>query len=504
MSDDLRNRVVRAMGASSVSSLLGKLISLTSTLVLVRLLTPEDFGLMAMATTVTGFIGFFNEIGIGAAIVQRAEVDKEEINGCFGIAMLASAALCLAVVAGSYPAALFFDMPPLQPLLAVLGFGFFFGALNTVPVALLRKNLRFQAVLWMGLVASVVQALVAIPLAFFGFKYWAIVGGFFVGQCVTTCWYWRVAGWRPHWPVQLGRGRALLRYGIDITFTRVLWHAYMNLDKLIIGKMLGERAVGIYDVSRSLASLPTSQISGLVTSVSSPVFARLQHDLPRLQAVHMRLTRGIAYLTFPLLAGLAVLAPELVRVLLGARWGEAVFPLQALCVSEAVATIANLQAQLLISTGNVKRLVRFNSVCAVVMPVSMVIGAQLGGLAGVALAWATMYPLLSGWLLKQAISTSGLRMHDLWSALRSPFVGTVVMTLAVLALRNVLLPFDLPGLATLLACVALGAVVYPGYLIFLDRNGLAEVRQVLADLGVPASALARWPFSRVAETQEKQ
>ncbi len=503
MTDDLRSRVVRALGASSFSSLLGKLISLTSTLVLVRLLTPEDFGLMAMATTVTGFIGFFNEIGIGAAIVQRTEVDDEEINGCFGIAMLASAALCLFVAAGSYPAALFFDMPPLQPLLTVLGFGFFFGALNTVPVALLRKQLRFQAVLWLGFVASIVQALVAIPLALMGMKYWAIVGGFFVGQSVTTFWYWRVAGWRPHWPIRLGRGRSLLGYGIDVTFTRVLWHAYMNSDKLIIGKVLGERAVGIYDVSRSLASLPTSQISGLVTSVSSPVFARLQHDLPRLQAVQMRLTRGIAYLTFPLLAGLAALAPELVRVLLGANWGEAVFPLQALCVSEAMATVANLQAQLLISTGNVKRLVRFNTICAGVMPISMVVGALLAGLAGVALAWAIVFPLLAGWLLKEAMSTSGLKMTDLGRALRSPFVGALIMTLAVLTLRA-LLPLEAPAIVVLLACVTLGIVVYLGFFIFLDSAGLSEICQVLADFGVPVRVLKRWPFNRVAAAQESR
>ena len=498
MSDDLRRRVVRALGASSVSNLLAKLVSLSSTLVLARLLMPEDFGLMAMATTVVGFIAFFNEIGIGAAIVQRLEVDDEEINGCFGIAMLASAALCVVAALAAYPAALFFDMPPLRALLTVLGFGFFFGALNTVPLALLRKQLRFQAVVWLGITASTVQALVAIPLALMGFKYWALVGSFFIGQTVVTIGYWRASQWRPHWPMRLGRGRALLGYGIDITFTRVLWHAYMNLDKLIIGKLLGERAVGVYDVSRSLASLPTSQISGMVTGIASPVFSRLQSDLPRLQTIQLRLTRGIAYLAFPVLAGLAVLAPELVQVLLGARWAEAVFPLQVLCFSEAVAAVANLQAQLLISTGNVKRLVRFNTACAIVMPVSIAIGALLGQLAGAALAWATVFPLLAVWLLKQATRTSGLTLGDLWRALRAPFTGTVVMALAVLALRAALLALQLPAAPVLAACVTIGAVVFVGYIVYLDRDGLAEIRQVLADVGAPSRVLSRWPFSRVA------
>lgn len=502
MSDDLRRRVVRAVGATSVGNGLGKIISLISTLVLARLLTPEDFGLMAMASTVTGFIGFFNEIGIGAAIVQRTEVRKEEINGCFGIALLASAFLSLVVIAISWPAADFFNMPALQRLLSVLGFGFFFGALNTVPVSLLRKEMRFQAVLWLGISSAIVQSLVTIPMAALGFGYWAIVGGFFVGQTVATIWYWRVSKWRPSWPLHLREGRSLLDYGLNITYTRVLWHAYMNADKLIVGKLLGERAVGMYDISRSLATLPTSQISGLVSSIASPVFAHLQKDLPQLRSVQLRLSRGVAYLTFPLLTGIAVLAAELVQVLLGSKWSEAVFPLQALCVSEAVATVANLQAQLLISTGRVKQLVRFNTVCAIVMPLSLATGGWLGGLPGVALAWATVFPLLSIWLLRDALQASGLRAPEFWDAIRQPLRGSMVMLLAILAVRSLLQPLQPLPLLMLLSCVAVGVLVYAGYVVLIDREGLKEIRQVLADFGVPERLLNHWPFNGVTAPQK--
>lgn len=501
MSDDLRRRVVRAVGATSVGSGLAKLISLTSTLVLVRLLAPEDFGLMAMASTVTGFIGFFNEIGIGAAIVQRAEVRKAEINGCFGIALVASAILSLLVLAISWPAAIFFNMPALQHLLSVLGLGFFFGALNTVPVALLRKELRFQTVLWLGLSSAVVQALVTIPLAALGFGYWSMVAGFFVGQTVATVWYWRVSSWRPSLPMRLMEGRSLLTYGVNITFTRILWHAYMNADKLIIGKLMNAHAVGVYDVSRSLASLPTSQISGLVTSIASPVFSRLQDDLPQLRRVQLRLSRGVAYLTFPLLAGIAVLAAELVQVLLGSKWSDAVFPLQALCVSEAVATIGNLQAQLLISTGRVKQLVRYNAVCAIVMPISLGVGAWLGGLPGVALAWASVFPLLSIWLLRDALAASGLRAAEFWCAIRQPLFGSTVMVLTIVS-AHLLLQAELGPMLLLLVCSGVGAVVYAAYVVLIDREGLREIRQVLSDFGVPERVLTRWPFNRVAATKE--
>lgn len=495
MRQDLRRHVVRAVGATTAGSGLAKLISLLSTLVLARLLTPADFGLMAIASTVTGFIGFFNEVGIGAAIVQRTDVRDEEINGCFGIAILASTLLCGLAIALSWPTARFFAMPHLQPVLAVLGVGFFFGALNTVPISLLRRELRLQAVLWLGVTSAVLQSLAAIPLAFMGLGYWALVLSFFVGQTVSAIWLWRVVKWRPSLPMRLSEGRALLGYGLNITYTRVLWHLYMNVDKLIVGKFVGEHAVGIYDVSKSLASLPTSQITGVVISIASPVFSRVQADPPRLQAVFLRFTRGVAYLTFPALAGIAVVADQLVFVLLGPQWVEAVWPLQALCISEMVRSVAYLQSQLLISTGNVKRAVVYNAICAAALPIAIAAGASIGGLNGVATAWATAYPLLALWLLREAVAVIHLSYGDFWRAVRQPLFGTTVMVLTVLAGRLLIQPLALPAALGLTYAVAIAVSTYCAYMIFVDRDGLAEIRQVLHDFGVPVRHLNRWPFN---------
>lgn len=500
----MRRRVVRAVGASSFGSILAKVVSLASTLVLARLLTPEDFGLVAMATTVTGFIGFFNEMGIGAAIIQRTNLRKEELNGCFGIAILASACLSLLVAAISWPAAIFFEMPQLQMLLCVLGLGFMFGAINTVPTALLRKELRFQAVMWLGLVSAFIQTLTTIPLAYLGFGYWSIVCGFFIGQIVATIWYWRISTWRPSWPIQLREGKSLLGYGMNITFTRVLWHAYMNADKLIVGKLLSARAVGIYDVSRSLANLPTSQITGLVTGIASPVFARLQQDIPQLRAVQLRFTRGIAYLTFPVLGGMAVLAPELVAVLLGPKWADAVFPMQALCLSEAVASVTNLQSQVLISTGRASQLVRYNAICAVLIPLSLIIGGSLAGLPGIAIAWATVYPVISLWLWRDALRASEASGWQFWNAIRQPAQGTLIMILVIALIRPLFAPWLTLPLTLLLACVGVGTLVYCAYVIFLDKEGLREIRQVMSDLGLPPAVTGRWPFTRLDSPSQER
>ncbi|MEJ6008247.1 lipopolysaccharide biosynthesis protein [Paucibacter sp. AS339] len=497
MSENLRKNVVRAVGASTLGTLLAKIISLASTLVLARLLMPEDYGLMAMASTVTGFIGFFNEIGLGAAIIQKQDLKKEEASSCFGIALIASSLLTLVIAGISWPAATFFNMPQLQNLLCVLGLGFVFGALNTVPLALLRKELRFQTVLWLGVCNSIVQSMVAIPLASLGYGYWSIVGGFFAAQFVTTVWYWSASKWRPAWPLNVRQGLPLLGYGASITSTRLLWHAYMNADKLIIGKILGEGAVGLYDVSRSLASLPTSQISGLVTNIATPVFAKLQNDVRQLSAAHLRMTRGVACITFPLLAGMAVLAGELIDVVLGSKWHDAVRPLQALCLSEMVVSISSLQSQVLIATDRVKQLVRYNILCAMVLPFSMGLGAYFSGLVGTAVAWSLTYPILAGWLFKQACHATKQPMSSLWSALNQVLAGTALMAGAVFLLLQLLDANDYNSGSKLFAGVGLGVFIYLSYIVYVDRAGLKEIHQVLCDLGVPRRKLDRWPFSRI-------
>lgn len=497
MTGDMRRSVVRAIGSSTVISVLSKVMSLCATLVLVRLLSPGDFGLVAIATTVTGLIGFFNEIGLGSAIVQRQNVTDDEIDGCFGIAMIASSVLVVVTMALAWPASRFYEMPDLFHVLLVLGACLYFGALNTIPLALLRKQLRFQPVLWCSAVAVLVQAAVAIPLAALGWRHWSIVVGFVLGQCATTAWYWTASRWRPGWPISLSKGRELMGYGLNITTTRVLWHLYMNADKLIIGKLLGAHAVGVYDVSRSLSNLPTSQIAGVATNIASPVYARLQGDRQALRGAMVRLVRGVTYLALPVLGGMAVLADPLIRTLLGNGWGEAVWPLRALCLAEMVACVANLQTQLLISSGQVRRLVRYNLLCALVMPCALALGAWLGGLVGVALAWALAYPVVYVWLLREVLVQCELPLAHFARALAKPVTGTLWMCAAVLALQ-LGMHVDHAPLALALG-IAVGALTYLGHVAYLDSAGLAEIRQVLADLGVSPGKLDAWPFSRLVK-----
>ena len=500
MSADLRAKTVKAMGHLGLGGALGKVVSLASTLVMARLLSPADYGLMAMAMTLVSFVGFFNEVGIGAAIVQKKELGQAEVNGCFAFAIIASIVLFILTVLLSGPAASFFGNPKLQPMIAVLASAFIFGAVGTVPLAFLRKEMNFKAVAGINVMAIFVQAIMSLVLAWRGMGAWALVWSFIaasVAQSLSAFW---LSSWRPRGAFGMRAAYGIVMYGLHVTTTRIFWYMYSNADKVIIGKVLGDRALGIYDMAFSLATLPTSQITTLATNVASPLFAKLQSDLTQLRAFILHITRGVAYVTYPALIGMLVCSRELIAVLLGDKWLGMLVPFGALCVMGLIKSVDPLLSQVLIATGNARKLSGYTLMCGIAMTVAVVGGATLDGLRGVSLVWMVVYPLLSVRLLHLIAQVTGMKMSEYYRVLLPVLTASAAMAVVVLAVREAMLVAGVPPLPMLIAQVATGAIAYMLWIVQFDKRGLGEIRQVMIDLGISEHKLARWPFNRAVST----
>ena len=496
MNQDLRSKTVKAIGHLGLGGALGKVISLASTLIMARLLTPADYGLMSMAMVLDGFIGFFNEVGIGAAIVQKTDLTETEVNGCFSFSILASLLLFGLTALLSWPAADFFDNPALQPMIAVLASNFVFGAIGTVPLAFLRKEMHFKAVAGINISGLFLQSALALLLAWNGFGAWSLVWAFVASSLFQSVGAFYLSSWRPTSLRGLREALGLMRYGLQVTMTRIFWYFYNNADKVVIGKVLGNRPLGIYDMALSLATLPTSQITSLATNVSSPLFSRLQNDRPQLQAFILHFTRGIAYVTYPAVIGMLMCANELIAVLLGKEWMPMLVPFGALCLMGLVRSVDPLLSQVLISTGRARQLSGYTLTCGIVMTAAIIAGALVDGLHGVSVAWVVVYPLLSVRLLYLVSAATGLPMRAYYECLLPVATATAAMAAAVFAARTALLALNLPALPILVAEIATGAVVYVGWIIQFDRRGLGQIRQVMLDLGISKQRLERWPFNR--------
>lgn len=497
MSADLRSKSVRAIGHLGLGGVLGKIVSLGTTLVMARLLSPADYGLMAIAMVVTGFVSFFNEVGIGSAIVQKPKPTASEVNGCFAIALIASLVLSVLTFSLSGVIAGFFGNPRLESIIAVLSSAFILGAFGTVPLAFLRKELHFKAIAGITMLSIIVQSVACLVLAWRGFGVWSLVWGFVVSCVVQSVGAFWLSPWRPRGPYGIREAAGLVMYGLKVTSSRVFWYLYTNADKVVIGKVLGERSLGIYDMAYSLATLPSSQITGLATNVASPLFAKLQGDLPKLRVFILHFTRGIAYVTYPALIGMLVCSPELVAVILGEKWVELLIPFGALCLMGLIKSVDPLLSQVLIATGNAGKLSGYTLMCGIVMTLSVLIGAHVDGLRGVSLVWLLVYPVLSVKLLYDVCQITGMKMSAYYGSLLPVLYATTAMAVVVLLVRAWVLTLGAPMVVTLATEVVAGAITYVLWIVYLDQRGMNEIRQVLVDLGIAEQRLDRWPFNRV-------
>lgn len=498
MSAELRSTTVRAVGHLGLGGAIGKIVSLVTTLAMARLLSPADYGLMALAMVVIGFIGFFNEVGIGAAIVQKPTINQAEVNGCFAIAMLTSIVLCGATALLSGVIAQFFGNPRLGPMIAVLSSAFVLGAFGTVPSAFLRRDMQFKSIAAISVIATVLQSALCLLLAWCGFGVWSLVWGGILAAIVQSTGAFMLSSWRPRGNYGMRDATGLVMYGLQVTSTRVFWYMYSNADKIIIGKLLGARALGIYDMAFSLATMASSQITALATNVASPLFSKLQGDLPKLRSFLLHFTRGVAYVTYPALIGMLACSHELVAVVLGDKWSDILIPFSALCLMGLIKSVDPLLSQVLISTGHAKKLSAYTLTCGIVMASAMLAGALLDGLRGVSLVWIVIYPLLSVKLLYEVCRVTGMRMREYYRVLAPVLLGALAMAAVVLMVRSLTLYLGAPVLAVLLLEVASGAIAYIAWIVYLDQRGLADIRQILVDLGIAQQRLDRWPFNRRA------
>lgn len=498
--DDLKKKTLQGLLYLGMGKGAGKIISFATTLVLARLLTPQDYGLMALVMVVVGFLEFFNEIGLGSAIKQRPEVTPAQLNGSFTLSLLISCALFGLVYLAAPAVAAYYANAGLAPVMRLVALSFIIGALATVSDALLARAMQFKLVAGIEFVMILLQSGITLLLAWLGHGVWALAWGFVIAQAFKMVCIVGLGQWRPTRLGDIGAALDLIRFGLTVTYSRLTWFLYSNAQTLIIGKTLNAQALGVYSMAESLASLPTGHVTGMVIRVASPMFSKLQHDLQRLNNALLRMTTGLALINYPVMVGMACTARELVPVVLGPQWLAATLPLQVLCLVGLVKTVDPLLTQALTSTGQVRYTARYTSLCAVTVPSGVLVGSIWGGLPGAALGIAVAYPVSAIYLFRTVRRQVHLSLGAYLRAVHMPLQACAWMAAWVLGVgwagRAVGVQHD----AWLLGIKVLtGVLAYAGFLIYVRREGLRDAHEVLCELGVPAARLRRWPFTLLSE-----
>jgi teichuronic acid exporter len=473
----LRQRVLRALGWSLTGRMLAQATSWVITLVVIRLLTPDDYGLMALATIFITLVALVNELGMSGALIQAERLTEAQIRQTYGIVIIVQFTFALLIVATAMPIALFFNDARLAPILQVSSLQFVFLAFEIIPESLLMRALDFRLKAYIDTAAQLVGSVLTLGLAWLGFGVWALVWGVLANQAVKAFGF-TIATRFYAWPSFSLRGmRAMISFGGMLTAERVFWFLYSQADNLILGKRFGGEVLGIYSVAIQLAALPMDKLGPVIGQVAFPAFARVQARPADATEYLLKATRLIALISFPTMFGLSAVAPWFVPVVLGPKWHDAILPLQLLAISMPLRFAALAQAPFLKGLGYARLSLTNTMLAFVLLPLAFLFGSQWG-VVGMCVAWLAVYPPYFALTVLRAGRVTPLTLEAVVRAMAPSALAATTMYAAVAA-AGAVLPAGVNPIVALVSLVVLGTLVYGGLTLGLNRVGCLEAAHLL-------------------------
>lgn len=455
----LRGRVLRGLVWKGGSSLTRQLMRIGVTVVLARLLSPHDYGVAGMVIVFAALVEIFGDLALGAALVQRPELSDDDRSTAFWVSVGAGLFFTLLGIAVAGPLAGFYGTPAVRPLFMVMSFSFLISAVGSTQAALLMRVMDFRGLELRLTGGAVVGAAAAIVLAWRGAGPWALIAQQVTAASVATLLVWRFSSWRPSFRFSRTSLRELGSFSGRVFGTRLLFYANRNADNVLIGRYVGASALGAYTIAYNIMLLPSNQISAPVQEVLYPTFSRMQDDVPRVAQAWLAVNRIVGSISLPALAGMVMVAPEFVAVVLGPKWHPAVRVIQILAWVGMLQSLQGLNSSVLQARNRTRDLLRYGVVVCTASLTAFILGLHWG-LLGVAVAYATSSTLVEpyySWLTARAL---GISVFAFPRAL-ARVVQAVLGMMAVIAITRVLLAGAGLGPAPrLLVLVAVGTLAY--------------------------------------------
>lgn len=464
-----------------------RVITLLTTLVLARLLLPDDFGVVSLAGLVISFLALFQDLGLSATLVSRPDLDSRAIGTLFTMSVVMSGVIAALIAAAGAPMAAFFDEPRLREVLPVLAVTVLITAVGGFYDAYLQRELRFRTRFYGHVIPVAGYAVVAIALAALGAGVWSLVIGQLVKVVIFAVLLVLLAPTRvrPGFDFRIARGLFSVSRGFLLQSGVAFVH--MNAATMVIGRMLGSTQVGHYTMAYRMAELPTIGIAEPVSSVTFPAFARMRLDGEDVGAPYLSAMSVVALVTAPLGVMLSAAAEPFTAVVLGDRWTPVIPLLWLLGVWAAIRPVQSISGWFLNSMGQ-PGVLGVVSLCivALLLP-ALALGAHLGGLPGIGVVMIVDVLVTQVVLTRLVGRRCGVPARRQWRALRTVALAAAVCWVATW-LPGVLLAGVVAAPLVLTACVVAGAA---GYLAVIAVVEPALLRTARAQLVRMIGARAR-------------
>jgi O-antigen/teichoic acid export membrane protein len=289
-------------------------------IVLARILTPEDFGLIGMLTIFIVIGRSLTNSGFGQALIQKKDANRIDFSTVFYFNIFTSIIIYLIIFVGSPLIAKFYREPQLVLLTKVLCLEFILNALSLIHITDLQKNLKFKAPSLIGIISVAISGATSIVLALKGFGVWALVTNTILQSLITTLLLWKVSKWRPLLIFSVNSLKSLFAYGSKILLAGILNSVFKNIYFLVIGRYFQAESLGYYTRANQFTYLPLNTITLVITKVTYPVFSSIQDDIPKLKIGYTKSIRMLSALALPLMGIMYIIARPIIIIVLGDKW----------------------------------------------------------------------------------------------------------------------------------------------------------------------------------------
>src|SRR5712671_5623369 len=473
----LRGSAISGVKWSSISHFGRRGLSLLTTIILARLLAPADFGLVAMAAVVIGFIELFQDLGTATAVIQRKNPSQALLASMFWLNAGFGFAAMLVLYLASPLAGAFYREPQVIRIMQALSLSFLLSGLSNLQKSLLERNLEFDKLA----LIEIGTTLFGITAALLGHGAWSLVYQMLAGNVLATLLLWSAGRWRPSWQFDWPEIRSVMGFSLNLTGANIFNYFARNADKLLIGRFLGSQDLGYYDLAYRLMQFPLQGISAVIGRVMFPLYSRMQDDAGQFGRTYLKVASAIALISFPLMLGLTALARPFVVTVFGAGWMPVIPLLLILAPLGAVQSIATTVGHIYMAKGRTDWAPWWTIGAGLLIVLSFVLGLPWG-ILGVTSSYAVMFLLLTYPAFAVPFRLIGLRVRDLGGVLWRSAICSLAMY-AVVAGTALWLPPGVPGWLTLSLLVPLGAAVYFACSWAINRALLLEVISILRGKG---------------------
>ena len=482
---ELRPRVVSGIKWLAVSQVGRQAAQLIITVILARLLSASDFGLLAMAMVVIGFINIFKDLGTSAAVIRQKDLSDSLLSSVFWVNVGFGAIAMLALFLMAPIAGLFYQEPEVISVLRVLSTTFFISGFGILHQSLLERSLSFDVLAKLEFASVVFGAIVGLILALLNKGVWSLVFQSLSSVSLVTVLLWLASSWRPRRKLDWREVKTVSRFGMNLAGFNIFNYFTRNADYLLIGRYLGSQELGYYTLAYRVLLFPVQAISAVIGRVLYPVLSSAQDDRVRFSNIYLKLVRSIAFVTFPLMLGLFAVANPFVRSFFGNVWLPVVPLIVIFTPVGLIQSIATTVGLIYQAMGKTDLLFRWGAASGFLTMIAFTIGVSWG-IAGVAISYAIASIILAYPGFSIPFKIVDLRISQMLREVFLPLLNSGLMLAVLLLFRNIFFPISMAVEVELLIAGVIGAGFY-GLSSWMTNRG--QIRELWDLAGFTARKL---------------